>query len=345
VYAGIDTLKALSIVTVSGHVADHHGNLMSDFNGVVSSIVFDKETNMKTLANDGGAVVEFPVRNNVLFNGKTIANNGRFSFTFIVPRDIDYTMGYGKISYYASDETLDAHGYFNDIIVGGFSQHQQGNVEGPKIKLYLNDTLFKNGGITNNSPRLLAIIESKAGINTTGLGIGRDLIAYLDHDPNNYFILNNYFENDFDDYTRGKVVYDFSNLLEGERSLTLKAWDNYNNSVTDTIQFVVETDGKLKLKNLLNYPNPFSYETSIRVEHNRPDMELDVVIRIISLNGKLIKTIITKTQSSGFSLPPIIWDGRSDDGAKVEKGLYPYTVTVKTSSGETAVLSGKMVIL
>ena len=344
-YVNIDTLKALSIVTIEGHIEDVNGNMMSDFNGIVSPTIFDKATIMKTLANDGGSAVEFPVRNNILFNGKTRANNGKFSFTFMVPRDIDYTIGYGKISYYASDETLDAHGYFNDIIVGGFSQQQPDNIEGPEIKLYLNDTLFKNGGITNNSPRLLAIIKSKAGINTTGLGIGRDLIAYLDQDPNNYFILNNYFENEIDDYTRGRVVYNLSNLAEGKRSLTLKAWDNYNNSSTETIHFIVERDGKFILTNLLNYPNPFSHETTIRAEHNRPDTDLDIIIRIVSLNGRVVKTITTKTQTSGFSIPPIIWDGRDDSGTKVEKGLYPYTVTIRTSDGETSTISGRMLIL
>ena len=343
--AGIDTLKALSLVTISGHIEDIYGNLASDFNGIVSPTIFDKETNAKTLANDGGAVVEFPVRNNILFNGKTKANNGKFSFSFIVPRDIDYTIGYGKISYYASDEASNMQGYFNDIIVGGFSQQLTNDTEGPEIELYLNDVFFKNGGITDASPKLLAIIKDKSGINTTGLGIGHDLIAYLDKKPNDYFILNNYFETEFDDYTRGTVVYNLSNLSEGEHTLTLKAWDNYNNSSTASIRFFVETDGKFILKNLLNYPNPFTDETSVRAEHNRPDTELDVIIRIISLNGKIVKTITSKTQSSGFSIPPIIWDGKDDGGAKVAKGLYPYTVTIKTPNGETAIISGRMIIL
>ena len=150
-------------------------NLKTTFNGVVSPIIFDKEAKVKTLANDGGEIMEFDLRNNILFSGKTMAKNGRFSFTFIVPRDIDYSFGNGKISYYASDDSTDMSGYFTDFIVGGFADSAIADNEGPEIKLYLNDTLFRSGGITGSNPRLLAVIEDKAGINTTGSAIGHDL--------------------------------------------------------------------------------------------------------------------------------------------------------------------------
>ena len=120
----------------------------------------------------------------------------------------------------------------------------------------MNDTLFRNGGITDKNPRMLAIIEDNGGINTTGSGIGHDLTAYLDNDQNNSFVLNNYFENDFDNYMKGRIVYGLSDLTTGNHSLTLKAWDNFNNSSEETILFLVETDGKFILKNLINYPNP-----------------------------------------------------------------------------------------
>ena len=341
----IDSLKALSIVTVSGHIEDLQGSLLSSFNGVVSALIFDKENMIRTLANDGGQSVEFPVRNNILFSGKTKAEDGRFRFTFIVPRDIDYAHGYGKISYYASGNDMDMHGHYSDIIVGGFSQAVINDTEGPDIKLYMNDTLFKNGGMTNKNPKLLAIIEDQGGINTTGSGIGHDITAYLDNDQNNSFVLNHYFETEFDNYRKGRLVYDLPGLSDGSHSLTLKAWDNFNNSSTETILFVVETDGKFVITNLMNYPNPFLNETMIRAEHNRPDNELDVYIRIYNLNGTAIKLLHTKVQSVGFVIPPVEWDGKDDGGSRVGRGLYPYSVTIKTPDGEMASASGRMIIL
>ena len=244
VYEKIDSLKALSIITVAGHLEDPYGKLLNTFNGTVYPLVYDKASKIKTLANDGGLSMTFSLRNNILFSGKTKAEQGRFRFTFIVPRDIDYSFGTGKISYYANDDKEDMNGSFNDIIVGGFYKNLLTDTIGPEIKLFMNDTLFKNGGITDSNPMLLAIISDKSGINTTGSGIGHDLTGYLDNDPNNSFVLNNYFENDFDDYTSGRINYDLTGLTEGNHSLTLKAWDNYNNSSEKTIAFQVITEGK-----------------------------------------------------------------------------------------------------
>ncbi|MDO9579580.1 MAG: hypothetical protein Q7J06_03300, partial [Bacteroidales bacterium] len=304
-----------------------------------------KTSKIKTLANDGGQIMEFDLRNNIIFNGKTMAIDGKFRFTFIVPRDIDYSFGNGKISYYANDNVKDMNGSFNDIVVGGFSNLTIIDTDGPDIKLYMNDTLFRNGGITDNNPRLLAIIEDKDGINTTGSGIGHDLTGFIDNDPNRSFVLNNYFVNDFDNYMRGRVIYDLAELNGGSHSLTVKAWDNFNNSSEKSLLFLVKTEENFILKNLLNYPNPILNETSIIAEHNRPDNEFNVIINVFNLDGRLIKIIQTKVPSTGFALPPILWDGNDDGGKRVGRGIYPYVVIITTGKGETARASGRMIIL
>jgi hypothetical protein len=341
----IDSIKALSVITVSGHLNSENGTLMNSFDGVVSPLVFDKASKIKTLANDGGQTMEFELRNNVLFSGKTMAKNGRFSFTFIVPRDIDYSFGTGKISYYANDSDRDMNGFFSDLIVGGFSNTATADTSGPDIRLYLNDTLFKNGGITDANPKLLAIIEDKGGINTSGAGIGHDLTAVIDSDRNKQFVLNDYFENDFDNYKRGRVSYSLSGLTEGSHNLTVKAWDNFNNSSEKTIIFLIETENKFILKNLINYPNPFLNETNITAEHNKPDNELDITISIFGMNGSLIRILKVRVLTSGYTIPPIEWDGNNENGVKAGKGIFPYTVTVTTKNGETARASGRMIIL
>jgi|WetSurMetagenome_2_1015567.scaffolds.fasta_scaffold00761_10 hypothetical protein len=345
VTANPDSLKALSMVTVSGHIADHDGKPVNSFNGIVSPLVFDKASKIRTLANDGGQVMDFFMRNNVLFSGNTLAKNGKFSYSFIVPRDIDYSFGNGKISYYAHNESSDMNGSFEDFIVGGFSDAAVPDTSGPEIKLFINDTLFRNGGITDNNPKLLAIIQDKGGINTTGSGIGHDLTAYLDNNTNNTFVLNNYFENDFDSYMKGKVIYDLTGLNGGSHTITFKAWDNYNNSSMKSLLFLVDNGNSFILKNLMNYPNPFTDETRIVAEHNRPEAEFDITINIFNLDGRIIKIIRTKVLNYGYTIPPIIWDGNADNGKRVGKGVYPYTVIVSTNSKETTRTSGRMIIL
>lgn len=341
----IDSLKALSLVTISGHAEDNDGNLINDFNGIVSPIIFDKVSRIKTIANDGGEMMEFDLRNNVLFNGKTLAKAGKFSFTFIVPKDIDYSFGNGKISYYANQGEKDLGGVFTNLIVGGFSNSPTSDTTGPVIKLYLNDTLFRDGGITDSNPVLLAIIEDKCGINTTGSGIGHDLTAYLDSDRNKSFVLNNYFETDFDNYMKGRITYPIGKISGGSHSITLKAWDNYNNSSETSVIFIVRTDNGFIISNLINYPNPFTNRTSITAEHNRPDENLRLRIYIYSMSGKVIKIIETSIPSTGYKLPPVEWDGNDDGGKRVGRGIYPYSVTISTEKGEVARATGRMIIL
>lgn len=340
-----DTLKALSKITISGHIENCNGALMNNFNGLVSPVVYDKSTTVKTLANDGGVPMSFEIRNNILFSGKTNVVNGNFSFTFIVPRDINYSYGPGKISYYAMNDNQDMNGYYSGIIVGGFANINGNDNEGPLIKLYLNDTLFRNGGITSSDPRLLAIIEDPGGINTTGAGIGHDIIAYFDNDPRTTIILNNYFETDFNNYKRGKVIYDLSGLQEGNHILTLKAWDNFNNSSQESIQFIVEPEGKFILKDVINYPNPVISDTRFSADHNRPDSKLEITVSIIDMSGRIVKKIKEETFSTGYRLSPISWDGNTDNGERVGKGMYIYSVSVRTDKGEVATGSGRLIIL
>jgi len=342
---GTDSLKALSTITVSGHIENRSGSLMNNFNGTVYPVVYDKAVAVKTLANDGGLPLSFTIRNNVLFSGKTNADKGRFSFKFIVPRDINYSYGPGKISYYANSSDQDMNGYLFNITVGGFATIASSDKKGPDISLYLNDTLFRNGGITDSNPRILAILMDEGGINTTGAGIGHDLIAYLDDDTKNSLILNNYFENDHDNYTRGKITYDLEGITEGIHTLTLKAWDNFNNSSQKTIRFIVEPEGKFILRDIINYPNPARGETRISAGHNRPDRELDITVTILDMSGRTIRIIKEITVSSGYQLAPITWDGRTEGGQTAGKGLYIYYINVRTTDGEEAKGTGRIIIL
>lgn len=342
---GTDSLKALSLITVSGHIEDNKGRLLNNFNGKVSPLIYDKENRIRTIANDGGPVMEFYLRNNILFSGNTIAANGRFRFSFIVPRDINYSFGNGKISYYAHDDESDMTGSTTDIVVGGFSGEAVSDTKGPEIRLYMNDTLFRDGGMTSSSPVLIAVIEDKGGINTSGSGIGHDITGFPDGQRNSSVVLNSYFVNDIDNYSKGRVTYSLSSLEKGRHSFTVKAWDNFNNSSEETIHFMVGPDEKFVLTDLFNYPNPFSAETKITGQLNRPGTVCDAGIRIFSLDGKLIREIRTTIPVNGFVLPPVTWDGTDESGNRVAKGMYMYVVTLTTGDGETCRASGRMIIL
>lgn len=340
-----DTINALSEVTIKGHITNTQGQPESNLNGLINTVIFDKKYEVSTLANDGGSPYLYDKQDRSLFRGTGQVINGNFEIKTLIPRDIDFMFGPGKFSYYVYSDTADYTGSYSNITIGGFSNITLNDTTGPEIRLFMNDTLFRDGGITNSTPRLIALISDEAGINTSGTGIGHDILAYLDNDKDNSVILNNFYENKLNTYSSGKIIYPLGEMEGGKHTLSLKAWDNYNNSTTENLIFIVETDNGLVLNSLINYPNPFVGNTNIILNHNQPDTELEINIYIYSTGGSLIKRIKSHQLSSGFRLNPIIWDGKDDRGSKAGRGIYIYSVEIKTADGERSGLSGRMVIL
>ncbi len=341
-----DTLKALKYVTISGEVRDASNNRMTSFNGTCFPLVFDKLTTFKTLQNDPSYPLRvFNTYKNSIFKGQCSVVNGAFSFSFIVPKDINYAIGDGRISYYATNNTTDANGYQNDIVIGGSADTTLADKDGPKIKLYMNDEKFVYGGITDPNPKLLAELWDTSGINTTGNGLGHDLTAVLDADSKNPIVLNDYYQTALNNFRRGSVSYPFSSLTDGPHTLKVKAWDILNNSAEDNTEFIVEASAKLALKHVYNYPNPFTTHTEFMFEHNRPGQELKVQVQIYSVSGHIVKTIQEDVVATGYRIDDLHWDGLDDYGDKIGKGVYIYKIHVKDQQGNTADQFQKLVVL
>jgi hypothetical protein len=340
-----DTLKALSLMTISGHIEDSDGNSMDGFNGVVEPVVYDKVTTVSTLANDGGSPMSFPVTGNVIFRGTTTVNEGKFSFSFIVPMDINYSFGDGSITYYAHDDNGDVNGSFSEIVVGGFSDININDTEGPVIRLFMNDTLFNEGGITDTAPTLLALISDESGVNATGTGIGHDIIAWIDDDMPNAVVLNGLFSADIGVHTSGSLSYPFVISEKGEHNISLRAWDNVNNPSVATLRFVVETSGVFRLTDLLCFPNPVTETATFTAGHNRPDTEIDVTITILNTGGSIVRIIREQFYSTGYSLPDIPWDGCNENGSRLARGMYLWRAEAVTTEGERTSATGRIIIL
>jgi hypothetical protein len=341
-----DTLKAMGLVTISGRVEDSPGNLMTGFDGMVNHTVFDKENRVISLANASGSTpFEFIVRDNIIYKGMASVKGGEFSFSFIVPKDIAYHYGNGKISSFASNGITDAAGYMDNIIIGGSDPNAVDDSEGPVIELFMNDRDFITGGMTDQSPRLLAYLTDSSGINISGTGIGHDITLVLNNDPSSLVVLNDYYVADLDSYQSGTIEYPFSNLGEGSYHLQLKAWDVVSNSSEATLDFIVSHSARLALNHVFNYPNPFTRFTAFHFEHNRPESALDVLIQVFTVSGKLVKTLETSINTSGFKPAPVHWDGLDDYGDRIGRGVYIYRIRVRTADGEVAEKYEKLVIL
>jgi hypothetical protein len=329
-----DTLKALEEVEISGKITDDDGNLLVDFNGILYPTIYDKEIISLTLGQESCSPMPFRNQNNIIYKGEASVSNGEFSFSFIVPKDIENNYAHGKVSYYASnDNKEDASGHDDSFIIGGLADNVIYDYDGPLVSLYMNTRDFIFGGMTNSDPFLLVDIEDFSGINTVGNGIGHDITAIIDNNTSNPFILNDYYKSNLDDYKSGVIEFPFENLEPGPHTITLRIWDVFNNSSESVISFYVTDKENFTISDFLNYPNPFITNTDFYFEHNQSNQNLDVSIEIYSITGQHIKTLKDTFYDSGYRIGPISWNGKNEYGKIVSSGLYIAKLNIELDNG------------
>ena len=341
-----DTLSALEEVTICGEVRDAAGNKLTGFNGFVYPTIYDKRITVETLANDAqSSKADFETLSSIIFKGKASVSNGEFCYTFIVPLDISYNFGTGKISYYAEDGMEDANGYTFDFVIGGTASGFTEDNEGPQVRVFMNDENFVSGGITDANPLLLAKLYDLHGINTAGNAVGHEITAIMDENTSNTLVLNDYYQSEADNYQNGEVLFPLSNLEEGLHRIKVKAWDVYNNSGEGFTEFVVTSSPKLALEHVLNYPNPFVNGTNFSFEHNKAGEQLFVEVKIYNMSGQRVSVLNAEVQPEGYRVNNIEWDGTNSEGAPLTKGVYLYRLEVSTVEGETAHQVERLVII
>ncbi len=345
IISNTDTLKAMSFVTITGYIADLDGDTLTSFNGFVNPLVFDKSKVLLSLGNEGNTPMPYDSQKNILYKGKSSVTNGKFSFSFIVPKDISYNYGYGKLSYYAHNDTEDAAGSSNNIIIGGSLDNANIDVVGPTMEIYMNNSDFIDGGMTDENPKILVYIQDSTGINTVGNGIGHDIVGVIDNSSTTTYNLNDYYQADLDSYRSGKIEYQLSNLKEGSHSLSMRVWDVYNNSSIDSIEFIVAESAEMAIKRLFNYPNPFTQSTDFYFEQNQVNTDIEVLIQIFTVSGRLVKTLEADMFADGYRVGPIHWDGLDDFGNLIGRGVYIYKVKLRTAEGKNITKLEKLVIL
>lgn len=332
----VDTIKALSKVKIKAHLEDFDGSILSSFSGIAEPTVYDKFLSKFTLGQDvTSPVIEFEEQKNVLFKGQSSVYNGYFDFEFIVPKDINFQYGPGKISYYANNDVTDANGEDGRFIVGGIDTNAILDNQGPLVSIFLNDSSFIDGGLTDENPMFYAKIYDESGVNTVGNGVGHDITLVLDGETSSPIVLNNFYQADLNTYKSGLVEYQLNDLSEGEHTLKFKVWDVNNNSEEVSLNFVVATKSDVTLNHVLNYPNPFTTATKFYFEHNQLNEVLDVQIQIFTVSGSLVKTIKEQVTMNKYRNDGISWNGLDDFGDQIGKGVYIYKLTVRTSEGKT----------
>ncbi|HCS88024.1 MAG TPA: hypothetical protein DIW30_06410 [Bacteroidales bacterium] len=340
-----DTLRALSTQRIEGYIADITGDTIRDFTGEVSLTMWDKQQRLLTNDNDQTdeskkvrtAYMDFP---NILFKGNATVEDGVFEMSFMVPKDIQYNYGNGRMALYAYDrETLEeAIGSREDFAVGGSSSLTIEDTKGPELHLYLNNASFKNGGKTHEFPHFYAHIEDENGINTVGSGIGHDLMMVIDEDPQQTYTLNEYFTAETGSYQAGMVSYKLSEMAEGHHNIRFRAWDLLNNSSSATLQFEVVKGYAPQIFSVMTYPNPVSRHGTVHmaIEHDKPDMTLETEVNVYDFSGRRIWS----HKQSGTQ--DVEWQAGD---MNTECGVYFYNVIIRTTDGSYDRKTGKIIVI
>ncbi|MFM7023571.1 MAG: type IX secretion system sortase PorU [Flavobacteriales bacterium] len=342
-----DTMKALMKVKIEGRVTDANGTKLTTYNGKIYPRIIDQPVDYNTLANDGSnSPYSFTLQQNTIFKGSASVIQGAFSFEFMVPKDIAAAYGNGKISLYAENGAgIDAAGNNKTIIIGGTFDNAAADASGPELSIYMNDSSFMSGDITDASPLMIIDISDSSGINLMSGDIGHEMSAILDNNTGKVIALSTHYEAALNNYQKGKIEYRLEDLSEGRHTVEAKVWDTYNNSSRAYTEFIVSTDANTALEHVLNYPNPFTTRTGFYFEHNQVGKNLEVTLQIFTVSGKLIKTINEAVYADEKRVGPIEWDGLDDYGDAIGRGVYIYKIKVKSDNGTSDNVLEKLVIL
>lgn len=326
-------VRALDRITIAGAMHTLNGSIDTDFNGTVDVTVFDAMRRVAIPEVDVMPVPYYTVREDLIWRGDVKATNGRFAATFVVPKDISYSNEPGRIALYARSSDVQGIGYTENVIVGGTSDNPPNDAEGPRISLFMNDTTFVSGSLTNNSPQLIVKLYDESGINTVGAGVGHEMLLVIDGNEQNAIDISSQFRSEENSFQRGIVRWNLSDIAAGDHTLSVRAWDVLNNSGAAQLDFVVTESTDLRVANVYNYPNPTSGVTRFVFEHNQiPGTNADIEVRIYTLSGRLIRTIDTENALPTGVLPggpvQIVWDGRDEDFDELGSGVYLYKVRV-----------------
>lgn len=342
-----DTIKALSTVKIEGELRTFSNQKLENYTGILDVEILDKAQILNTKGNEN-PIFQYSSQNNALFRGKVSVIEGSFTINFVVPKDIDYSFGEGKWSFYAQPENglQDAAGAFQDFIIGGTNEGAILDNTPPEISLFMNDESFQNGGMTDRDPVLLIKLSDENGINTSRSGVGHETTAILNDSLETLEILNAFYIADLDTYQSGSIRFPYNDLPIGRHIITVKAWDTFNNSSEKELEFVVAESASIALEQVFNYPNPMFEATNFQFLHDEVGEDLIVQILIYDQRGTLRQDLSFEVNNSDIQVNNLTWDGRDSSGNRIGEGIYIYKMIVTSpKNNKQGIQSSRLVVI
>lgn len=339
-------LGARSKTEISGYVADRSGNIIEDFNGVVSLSLYDAERVITTYGNGAaGKVSEYNDRKTRLYTGRATVKDGKWKITTTIPYEIENNYSPALISLYAyDDQGREANGMSEKLYVYGYAEDATDDAEGPEIKsFYLNNENFRNGQLTHSAPLVVASFTDPSGINQSEAGIGHRITLTLDGKVA-YDDLQTYYIPDLDNSTGGSIAYPLSDIQPGYHYLDLKVWDTANNSSSRRIEFQVGANVSPELFDVTCTGSVGGEEAVFTLITDRPSGRLKCSVEVFALDGKKVWSGESETGVAADSSVKFTWDLKDNAGRRVPRGIYVYRAGVTTDEGQSSYKSNKLAV-
>ncbi len=335
-----DQVQARELVQIEGDFGT--GNYFSD---TAQLRVFEPETEI-TYINSNFVqqdtvvwTVNYTKEGNRIFFGENVINGGEFSAEFFVPDDVK-SGNTGLIYNYYFDQLSKVHfaSVHTDIQFSNIPLNVA-STSAPEVNLYLESKTFAAGDYVSTDPLLIAEIEDENGINITG-SAGHKILVLVDDSMQPIDVTSGFIYH-LGSATAGELTWQLYDLEEGNHTLTLIVFDNFNNPTAAETHFKAKKSGKVAIKQMLPYPNPIEkdgYFTFVITE------ESDITITIYTITGKKIRTIHNPAAAAGYN--QVYWDGKDGDGDDLANNTYFYKIKAKQlSNNKITEEIGKIVIL
>ena len=334
-------LNPSALVTITGEIRDRTGKKLEQYNGILTAQVLDQSTKIATLGNGGQPPFNYKVQENLLFKGTVPIRNGNYTYSFVVPKDVNFNNETGLIRYYFNNGTSDGNGTYANIHFNGTENLSTSDMKGPAIRLYLENNSFRESATVSANPLLMVYLTDESGINSSGIGIGHDITLEMDGNSFDRVNLNGFYRSDASTWQSGTLFYPLSSLEKGSHSLTFKVWDSVNNSSVFTVSFKVS--GELIIEDLHNYPNPFSDQTRIVVTHNRYDELMTVDLEVMDIAGRVVHKSQQLLPSRGYEINDLYWNPNLS-GYYPANGVYIYRITLTDQADQKSRKAGRMLL-
>lgn len=339
------TIMARQNVTIEGEVVSPKGELLADFNGLLSTMLYDAEHSTTSHGWGDGSQETFEQQGTRLYAGNDSIAGGRFKIHIAMPSEIADNFRPGALNLYASDNSgREAITCMRDIYIYGTDENAADDSTAPVIEaFYLNHESFTNGQKINESPMAIAKISDDRGLNMSQAGIGHQMTLYLD-ETNTMTDVSQYYTPNADGSIAGTIAYPIDELTEGAHTLKLRVWDTSNNLAESEIEFFVEKGLRPTIYDVYSDANPASVEANFYLTHDRPDAMVTVTVTVYNLLGAEVWSSTSTGRSDMFTSSPVTWDLTGPSGVRVNRGIYLYKASISTDGEQFTTSTRKIAV-